>query len=224
MGRITGKVTNVQVTEFMSAKMGPMVQHRITVRDNEGREISADKNTKKSTPFKLDIGTEVQLNYEQVERMTKTGTTFIVNNVMKDGLILLNQPKLSPQLLGVSSPLGATGLPFTGNAGKYDSNGARNGMITGKAVELAIARNDFSFAGLVSAARDVKALAEAVETNNLQTALRPILSAPVEAAQYNPLAPPQAGEVRYRQATASNVEAGIWDNSMSESPFDLDTD
>lgn len=44
-----------------------------------------------------------------------------------------------------------------------NSAGMRNGMITGRAVELAIARNETDFEGLQQAALDVKALADFVE-------------------------------------------------------------
>lgn len=61
-----------------------------------------------------------------------------------------------------------SGKSFGGSGGfvkkEYDPNGARNGMISGKAVELAIARKDLTKEGLEKAALDVLALANFVES------------------------------------------------------------
>lgn len=46
---------------------------------------------------------------------------------------------------------------------KDNSNGQRNGMITGRAVELAVARGETDLEGMQQAALDVKALADFVE-------------------------------------------------------------
>jgi len=169
MGKITGKVTKVETSEYSHKALGAMQQHKITVESDSGDKATASKHTKKSSQIKLPIGTDVEMSFEEQEVTMENGNTFLVKKVTKDGLILLNQNKQEKNT--------AATVNSAQDIANSRSNGQRNGMITGKAVELAISRKDTSYSGLLAAAKDVANLAKAVEENKLEE--KPAKKAPV---------------------------------------------
>ena len=92
MSKIQGKVTKVETKDFNSQSLGAMQSHKITVQAEDGVTATATKNTKKSTGFKLDVGTEVSMEYK-TEEVNYNGKTFNVNKIIDKGLAILNQTK-----------------------------------------------------------------------------------------------------------------------------------
>lgn len=97
MGKIVGKVTKVTTKSYNIDGLGAMVENSITITAPDGYSVTVKKHTKKSTNFTLAEGTEVSAEYEEKERTTKEGETFIVRKVIERGLVLLNQPKTNTE-------------------------------------------------------------------------------------------------------------------------------
>jgi hypothetical protein len=158
---IKGKVQKVTAKAYESQGLGSMLDHSIIVNTDSGN-VTVHKHTKASTAFDLKPGTEVQITYDSTEREGQHGS-YTINKIIKDGLVILHSGENSKEKTStakVTSTLSSTPAVKTST---YDPNGARNGMITGKAVELAIARKALDLDGLKLAASDVAKLAEFVE-------------------------------------------------------------
>lgn len=167
MTQVTGTVTNVKTT---SGAIGPEKKaanfHTITLDTDKG-SVSVQKTTLATTAFTLDVGTKVLVTYE-----TTTNGKYTNNKIVQGGLVVLSDD--TPVVIKASSGAGPDNTAVTSktvvNNQRYDNNGARNGMITGKAVELAVARKALTLEGLKKAADDVKALTDYVETGKAITA------------------------------------------------------
>ena len=176
---ITGTVIAVTKGKPYTSKVGPlagktMVTNKILIETDSG-QVTVQKNSMATTNFTLASGTKVQATYDERTVNTQNGDSFVNNNLVKDGLLVLSED-------GAALQVGSTGAPkpaFTpgghgGHSGSssssgqktkaaYDSDGARNGMIIKAALDLATARKDVSLASLLLAADDIKSLTKYVE-------------------------------------------------------------
>lgn len=150
---------------------GQMVDNSLVVDTGE-KKITVHKHTRDSTEFNLSSGTQVQVSFDAITRQGKNGE-YTVNNIIKDGLTVLSSGSTAKSESKESvAPLSL--ISGSSNKGSYDPNGARNGMIAGKAVELAISRKGSNLAGLPTlddlkqAAQDVLALTFYVEAGAKQ--------------------------------------------------------
>lgn len=168
---IKGTVQQHVKKPFESAH-GTMIGHNITVNTEAGN-VQVNKTTKPETQFDLIAGTHIQVSYDAVSGVNKTGKAYTINKIVKDGLVILSGGPTQPTSTVTTSSTPTTTLPTLTKSSSEDSNGPRNGMITGKAVELAVARGDMRLEGLKIAASDILKLAHFVESGaKLETTVK----------------------------------------------------
>ncbi len=171
---ITGTVIGVTKGKPYTSKLGPlagktMVTNKILIETDTG-QTTVQKNSMATTNFTLASGTKVQATYEEKTHTTASGDSFVNNNLVKDGLLVLTDEGAPLQVSASGTPKpafvpgsGSTGGGATKTGSTYNSEGARNGMIVNASLALATARKDVSISALLAAADDIKALTKYVE-------------------------------------------------------------
>lgn len=121
------------------------------IKDSEGSEYSRIVNDDFESAFV--VGDAVEILYNK-------------NGIYKNIVDVVKKEAPSSAKKQVVNTTKVINTPVPIEQHKSASNGMRNGMITGRAVELAIARGEINFEGLQQAALDVKALADFVENQS----------------------------------------------------------
>ena len=150
---------------------GSLVDNSLTILSGDTKTV-VHKYTKADTTFDLTPGTEVQVSFDAQQKTGSKGD-YTINKVIKDGLTVLKGESPAGTTTGTSSS-SSTAKVSTTLSTSYDSSGkltdkqkadgARNGMIAGNAVDLAIARGEVTTDGLKQAAKDVLDLTFFVES------------------------------------------------------------
>ena len=179
MPQAKGRVSKVAVTRTGVKIPGQnQTYDRISVqiKDETGKITAVQKLTKAGKDGSELVGRLVDVTFTEKEVINPdTGESFTSRSTDSKGFILLNEdglPSFTPGQQGRKSTTSTVGSVTSNSSNTrssgYNADGARNGMIVGKAVELAIARKETSLEGLRNAARDVIQLTSEVETNSLK--------------------------------------------------------
>lgn len=157
---IKGIVQSHTKKPFDTSDGKTMIDNSLVVNTSSGN-VTVKKYTMSTTSFDIPIGTEVQVSFDAQEKTGSKGK-YTVNKIIDKGLTILTGGAKNDSHIAVTS--GTSSPTLSAPKASYDSNGARNGMIAGKAVELAIARGETSLDALKTAASDVLALTFFVES------------------------------------------------------------
>lgn len=102
----------------------------VTVTDKEGNSVAIEKLVTPGNDGKALEGKKLRVTYEEREVELEDGTTFTARSAKSKDFVLLDAE---------GKPSEARSQAGSSGGGGYDSKGARNGMITQKGIDLAIA-------------------------------------------------------------------------------------
>lgn len=183
MPKVVGKVTDVKKGKgVVKTAHGEYERLNVTVTGEDGQPVVIQRLVKPGNDGSKLIGQRVDVTYVEKQLEREDGETFTVRSADSKNFVLLDVVAKPYQKNGSSSAPTAGSGKSTGSG--YNSDGARHGMIVGRAVELAIARKDLDLKGLKAAVNDIVKLTEYVEKGGDTVA--PVVSTKAETRSASP--------------------------------------